>query len=222
MKIKEFREWRKYLVILGFFILFYLVFNFAFLFFYSIRFFKTGKKTYTVLLQNNKELRATGGFMGSYAQLHFKEGILVDYKIEDIYVPDGAITWYIEPPEPIQEAFQHGTWRLADSNWDPDFPTSAKSISWFFDKAGVDTGNGIIAVNFEVLEDIFQVIGEVYLPDYESSISADSLYIVTQNEVEKDFFPGSTKTKDFLQHLTHILFYQASMLFYYRLVSILQ
>ncbi|MDP1743836.1 MAG: DUF4012 domain-containing protein, partial [Candidatus Amesbacteria bacterium] len=45
-------------------------------------------KDYVVLLQNNTELRATGGFMGSYARLRFRNGTLQSTKFEDIYEPD--------------------------------------------------------------------------------------------------------------------------------------
>lgn len=170
------------------------------------------KNTYIILLQNDKELRPTGGFLGSYAQLWFDHGCLKDYVVQDIYVPDGAIKGHIEPPEPIQKAFQHGTWRLPNSNWDPDFPSAAKTISWFLDKGGIKESENIIAVNFQVLQDIFKVIGEIYIPDYQTSISSANLYLVTQYKVEHNFFPGSTQKKDFLYQLTKNLILQSQQI----------
>jgi len=178
------------------------------------------EKLYTIILQNDKEIRPTGGFMGSYLQLRFKEGALIDYSVEDIYVPDGAITGYISPPQPIQQAFQHGTWRLSNTNWDPDFPTAAETMSWFFDKGGVEAGEGMIALNFQVIEDILGVIGEVYVPDYQTSITPDNLYAITQYEAERDFFPGSIQKKEFLQHLADSLLFQNQEIGYQQLYSI--
>src|SRR3990167_4553646 len=78
----------------------------------------SGEKRYLILLQNQMELRPTGGFLGSYAVAKIKNGKLVDVSVQDIYEPDGRVTEHIEPPEPIQEAFQLGTLRLRDANWD--------------------------------------------------------------------------------------------------------
>jgi len=177
------------------------------------------EKVYTVILQNDKEIRPTGGFMGSYLQLRFKQGVLIDYSVEDIYVPDGAITGYISPPPAIQQAFQHGTWRLPNTNWDPDFPTAVKTMSWFFNKGGVDVGEGIIALNFQVIEDILGVIGGVYVPDYQTSITPDNLYAITQYEAERDFFPGSIQKKEFLQHLADSLLFQNQEISYQQFFS---
>ncbi|NMB56824.1 DUF4012 domain-containing protein [Candidatus Beckwithbacteria bacterium] len=174
--------------------------------------FLNDKKTYTVLFQNNMELRATGGFMGSYGQFYFTNGKLVSKNIQDIYVPDGQLDGFVNPPKALSEAFKHGEWRLRDSNWDPDFAKASETISWFFDKGGVKTGDGLIAVNLEVVEDILNTLGQIELPDYDTQIAAQNLYLIAQNEAERDFFPGSTAKKDFLQTLTNQLFLSLSNL----------
>jgi len=163
-------------------------------------------KKYTFLLQNDRELRPTGGFMGSYAQFEFQRGGLVNYMVEDIYVPDGAIKGHIEPPEPIQKAFQQGNWRLPNSNWEPHFPQAAETINWFFKKAGVESGQGLVALNLGVIEGVLEIIGPVYLPDYELTVNPENFYLLAQAEVEAGFFPGSTQKKDFLNYLASHLF----------------
>lgn len=163
---------------------------------------------YTILLQNDKELRATGGFMGSFAKLTFEKGGLKDFRIEDIYNPDGKIQAHIEPPAPIQRAFQQGTWRLPDSNWYADFPKSVETINWFFNKAGINPADIFLAVNFTVLQDIFSQLEPIKLTDYQTTITADNLYLVTQSAAETNFFPGSTQKKDFLNQLGKNLLWQ--------------
>jgi hypothetical protein len=55
----------------------------------------------------------------------------VDVRFHDIYTPTGQIQGHVEPPKPIQEAFQQGEWLLPNFDFSPDFPTSAKSFRWF-------------------------------------------------------------------------------------------
>ncbi len=169
-------------------------------------------KTYTLLLQNNRELRPTGGFMGSYAQFSFDHGKLMDINLQDIYVPDGAIVGHVTPPEPIQEAFHLGTWKLRDSNWNPHFPQAARTIAWFLEKGKVNVGDGLIAVNFNTIEDVLNLVGEIYIPDYKLKVNHQNIYQLLQNEAETGFFSGSTQKKDVLQALANELFFRVNNL----------
>lgn len=170
------------------------------------------QKTYFVLLQNNLELRPSGGFMGSYAKIKFKDSVLDDIAIQDIYVPDGQIPGHIEPPWPIQQAFKQGWWRLRDSNWEPDFPSSSQTINWFFEKGKEEKPDGLVAINFLVVKDIVNIFSPIEIPDYPDKINADNFYQITQNAVEKDFFPGSTQKKDFLSSITKQIFFKMQTL----------
>lgn len=158
-------------------------------------------KRYIFLLQNNMEIRPSGGFIGSYAIADFEKGVLTNLEVQDIYVPDGQVTGFITPPGPIQEAFGHGNWKLRDGNWDPDFEISAKAMQWFLTEGKVKTGDGVVAINLNVFEEALKIIGEINLPDYDSVINSDNLYSIAQYEAERDFFPGSTQKKDFLSAL---------------------
>lgn len=152
-----------------------------------------GEKTYLVLLQNNMELRPTGGFLGSYAKVTLVDGGLRDIKIEDIYVPDGALKGYVKPPAPVEEyLYQSGGWKLRDANWDPDFPTSAETVRWFYEQATHEHVDGIIGTNLGVLQNILDVTGPIPLPDYGKDISSENVYAVVQAETEQNFFPGAT------------------------------
>lgn len=160
------------------------------------------EKNYFVLFQNNLELRPSGGFIGSYAKLKFVNGSLKDFIVQDIYVPDGQISGHVDPPWPIQQAFQQGWWRLRDSNWELNFPTAAKQIAWFFEKGKEEKADGVIALNLLLIEDILKIFETINLPDYEAEITAETLYQYAQTQSERDFFPGSTQKKDFLSSLT--------------------
>lgn len=158
-------------------------------------------KYYFVLLQNRYELRASGGLMGSYARIKFENCGLNEIKVEDIYVPDGQIPGHVEPPSPIQEAFQQGWYKLRDANWEIDFTKSAQVISWFFEKGNEVKPDGVIALNFDLVLDLLKKVGPLYLLDFKQEITPDNFYETVQVKVEEGFFPGSTQKRDYLRAL---------------------
>ena len=156
-----------------------------------------------VLLQNNYELRPTGGFMGSYATFTFDKFKIKDFRIYDIYDADGHVSNYVTPPEAIQTAFQLGSWRLRDANWSPDFPQSARTILWFFGQAGIESPDILAAVNLSAIEKIFKILPhDLYLSDYDLNVSAGTLWDIAQQHSQSDFFPGSKQKKEFIYDLS--------------------
>ncbi|TSC87943.1 MAG: hypothetical protein G01um101416_258 [Microgenomates group bacterium Gr01-1014_16] len=161
-------------------------------------------KTYYVMLQNNTELRATGGFMGSYAKINVQCSMfnvqcgVKSIDIQDIYVPDGQLPGHVEPPYPVQEAFKIGYWWLRDSNWDPDFASSAATIAWFLKQGNEPEPAGIVAINQTTVAKIIDVLGGVKVLDFDKTVTGQNLYSLAQRYAEEGFFPGSTKKKDFL------------------------
>lgn len=151
--------------------------------------------SYLVLLQNNHEMRANGGFFGSYAVATLDKGI-PNVRFQDIYVPDGALPGHVEPPKPIQESFEQGWFKLRDADWEPDFTVSAKTIRWFFEKGDEINPDFLVTLNLDTIEKIFGLLGEVYVPEYDLKLTSENLYTLLQNKAEIDFFPGSTQKKD--------------------------
>jgi hypothetical protein len=160
---------------------------------------------YLVLFQNNMELRPTGGFIGSFALVTFKEGRIIDLNVSDVYTADGQLKGYVEPPSPIKTYLGEANWFLRDSNWDPDFPSSATTAEWFLEKEIGESVDGVIAVDLEFARGLMNEIGSIYLSDFGKEINANNLYEITQYEVEKDFFPGSQKKATFLTALAREL-----------------
>lgn len=158
-------------------------------------------KTYLLLLQNNMELRPTGGFIGSFALVTFRNGKMIDNSIYDVYSADGQLKGYVEPPTPISDYLGEASWSLRDSNWDPDFASSARRAEWFLDKTLDREVDGVIGVNLEVVESILDSLGEIYLVDFEDTITSDNVYQRVQYEVESNFFPGSRKKANYLSSL---------------------
>lgn len=165
----------------------------------------TKTKTYLLLFQNNMELRPTGGFIGSYGLLKFEKGRLVDITVSDVYSADGQLKGHVEPPSPIREYLGEAGWYLRDSNWDPDFPVSARRAEWFLDKEIGVMVDGVIAIDLSPVKDILAVTGPIFLSDYNMDITSENLYEKTQQEVESNFFAGSRKKASFLTSLSRNL-----------------
>lgn len=143
-------------------------------------------KTYLVLLQNNMELRATGGFVGSFAKVRIGNWKLESIEIQDIYEPDGKLEGHVEPPYPVQEAFGQGWWKLRDANWDPDFASAAASVNWFMKQAGEPETDGIIAINMSTVSRVVDILGPIKLSTYEETVSGRNFYQLAQKYAEVD------------------------------------
>ncbi|MFH2085229.1 MAG: DUF4012 domain-containing protein [bacterium] len=165
-----------------------------------------GRRKYAVLFQNNLELRATGGFIGSFAILSFENGKLYDMPIYDVYDSDGQLKGHVEPPSPIKTILGEGNWYLRDSNFDPDFPTSARRAEWFINKSLNFNLDGTIAMTIPSLSALLEATGPLEIPDYNETITGGNLSERVQLHAEVNFFPGSTKKKEFLSTVASALF----------------
>jgi hypothetical protein len=90
---------------------------------------------------------------------------------------------------------------LRDSNWNPDFRESAKRALWFYEKEGGTPVDGVIAVNASLISSLLAVTGPVDLTDLKETVSSDNFFSLSLAHTQTDFFPGSTKKKDFLGNL---------------------
>ena len=173
---------------------------------------KDSSKTYLTLLQNNSELRPTGGFIGSFALITFESGKLLDIETFDVYSADGQLRGHVEPPVAIKKYLGEASWYLRDSNWDPDFPVSARRAEWFLDKELNRQVDGTIGINLYVIKDLLKATGEIEITDYQETISADNLFHRAEYFSELNYFDGSTQKKDFLSSLINAIHFKISSL----------
>ncbi len=170
------------------------------------------QQTYLILLQNSEELRATGGFLGSYARLELDHGLIKNLEIEDIYVPDGQFKGFVEAPPGAYEYLSGGQGlRLPDANWHPDFPTSAQQIMDYFASINQKNFDGAVAINLPLIEQLLTVVGPVEIKDYEVTVTAQNLADVARAD-RQEFFPGSQQKKHFLSLLFKQLVIRAEQL----------
>lgn len=163
-----------------------------------------GEKNYLVLFQNSAEARAGGGYLGSFARLTLKNGGIESLEFFDSYQFDSEKR--ITPSHPALSYFRNNkTHPLRASNVWASFPESAKDIANIFEDARDEEIEGILGMTLTFAKEILSVAGEINLPEFERTINADNLFEITTQEVEQDFFPGTTKKKRFMQSLGEAL-----------------
>ncbi|PIP33348.1 hypothetical protein COX22_04830 [Candidatus Falkowbacteria bacterium CG23_combo_of_CG06-09_8_20_14_all_49_15] len=141
------------------------------------------ESNYLFVLQNQDELRPTGGFIGTFGLLRLVAGDLADISTHDIYHLDMPIKDEVKnsPPAPLAKYLNLEQWFLRDANWSPDWPTSARLIESFYQeeirllkkvRAKEKTKDplidqspavfsGVIGLTPKVITDLLSVIGPV-------------------------------------------------------------
>jgi hypothetical protein len=144
-------------------------------------------KRYLLVFEDNAEMRASGGFIGSYALIDVSRG-----KITNIETPaggsydiKGGMSKYVIPPEPLTLITRR--WYFWDANWWPDWEKSADKLSWFYEKSGGPTTDGVIAVTPTVLERILDIIGPVDMTDTNGMVmTSDNIWNNLRTAIENE------------------------------------
>jgi len=127
---------------------------------------------YLLLFQNNHELRATGGFIGSYMIVDVNDGQITKMEAKDVYETDGQLKDVVKPPSGIDQVADRLYMR--DANYSPDFPTSARDIMWFLEHSKGPSVDTVIAIDQTVVETLLKVTGPLVLPSFPFQIRADN------------------------------------------------
>jgi hypothetical protein len=144
-----------------------------------------GLRRYLLVFQNSDELRPTGGFMGSFAELDVKDGKIIKFTIPPggTYDIQGQLNEFVEPPTPLLIANKR--WEFQDANWFPDFPASAEKINWFYRHAGRGSTDGVIAINSSVLLRLLSIMGPVTDEKRGVTLTAENAIPLIQTIVEE-------------------------------------
>jgi hypothetical protein len=136
----------------------------------------TPTKRYMIIMQNDKEIRPTGGFMTNYATFKIQNGLLQsDFTSKDMYsvdltldIIDATYTFPTAPPA-YARYLKNTRWYARDMNYSPDLPTSMDQFMLFYNMAGrinpveVKPVDGIFAIDTEVVRKLLEVTGPVTL-----------------------------------------------------------
>jgi len=135
------------------------------------------KRTYLVLFQNAAELRPTGGFITGFSLLTIKGGTVLanDFHsgayFADHYPPELGFS----PPKPLSKYLNVGKWHFQDSNYSPDFPTTARTILAAWKKSPLPNVSGVVALNTAVAADLLNLSGPIRIPGYDLDLANTGL-----------------------------------------------
>ncbi|GEM_PF-7114736 len=141
-----------------------------------------GPRTYLLLGQNNAELRATGGFIGSFGSITIDRGAVAKLEYGSSYAADQGVATP-PPPDPLARYMGLGGWYLRDANWWPDFPASAAQVEQAWRRAGHGPVDGVIAFDMVTVDALLQSVGSLEVAGYGSVtagnfdwVAAEQLY----------------------------------------------
>ena len=124
-------------------------------------------RTYLLLGQNNEEVRATGGFIGTLGRLTVADGAIVASDVRSSYLWDSPDIAPLPAPEPLQRYMNFGAWFLRDANWWIDYRRSVAQVMlmWDRDQGGSADISGVIAVDRQALDGLLEAVHGVDVPE---------------------------------------------------------
>jgi len=167
---------------------------------------------YAILNQNNNELRATGGFVGSVAFVKIYKGQIEEMSVDTTQRIDGQIiNPSLDMPTPLRAIatdWETGDarWGTRDSNWYFDFPTSAKTFQKLYEDSGIAGGSldGIIAITPEVMRDQLRIFGSIYFEEEDITLTASNVVEVIQADIAANRYKRENP-KELINKLAPIL-----------------
>lgn len=167
---------------------------------------ENGPKTYIVLIENSDELRATGGFITGVATLVIEDGKILTFKVEDSYAIDNPDQYYPPAPWQLERYMNAYHWVFRDSNWSPDFPTTARWAEMFIATGRNYSVDGVIAVNQESLRYILKALGPIRVDGADHMVTSENVIQYmrqAKNEVANE--DQKLHRKDFMTDLTQAI-----------------
>lgn len=134
-------------------------------------------RTYLIEQVNPIELRAGGGFIGSYSLIRADQGKLTVLGSGDSYglAEPRPLPWqsgFIPLPTPYREVIPQVSWSFIDSNIYPDFPSNARAAETFVvPRLGMSV-DAVIAIDYYAVAKMLELTGPLEIPGY--GITADA------------------------------------------------
>lgn len=109
-------------------------------------------RTYLVLVQNNHELRATGGFISAFGRLTIAQGRIAALQFVDSYTVFSSQSEYPPAPQPMQDYMGIQLQVARDANWSPDLPTTAAALLPLYTQDTGVTVDGVLTLDIYALK----------------------------------------------------------------------
>ncbi len=150
------------------------------------------EQTYLFVSQNPDELRASGGFIGTFGIMRVNEGEISEFETTGVYNLDDEATVKIEPPDYLATYLKSKTWYMRDANTCVgcmDFAVSARKILELYEleKGTEKNFDGVISITSKFLEDLLEITGPVEVPGYPYTFDTENVTETLQEHVEVNY-----------------------------------
>lgn len=171
-----------------------------------------GERRYLVVFQTPAELRGSGGFIGSYAELVAKDGKVTlerSGRIADlIFGPNQGKRTISGPADYLRRygRFHPGEF-IQDATLSPDFPSVGQVLAELYPQVGGSEVDGVIAVDPSGLAALLELTGPVDVEGLDEPLSADNAVEVLTRQQYIDL-PNEAQRGEILTEATRVTFEQ--------------
>ena len=134
-----------------------------------------GERRYLVLTQDPAEMRATGGFVGSFGIVALDHGRIVERTFTDTSIDFPFDYPWVAPPQALRDYLlgPDQPWQFSDANWSPDFRTSARNaMRLYTNETGDARLDGVVAITTDTIDELLTVTGPVAVPEFGVTVNA--------------------------------------------------
>ncbi len=159
--------------------------------------FSSGKKTYLVALQDNWELRGSGGLVETFLIVDVDSGHVDQFQPFSTKDTDLLLKGSVQPPVDFQGLTNLSQWYMRDSSWDPNIKNTLEKIAWFAQNEINRPVDGVILLDMQTLKSLVQIIGSVQVGESQNPINFQNFSSSYQSQLNS--------TDDYSQYLKSLL-----------------
>lgn len=134
-----------------------------------------GPKTYLLLIQNEDEIRATGGFLTAVGTITIQDGKVAKMSFKASELLDVKDALYPPAPWQLADFMDARVMRLRNANWFTDYPYTVIWVKYLYGYVDQTPIDGLIAIDQEVVARILRALGPIRIEDSDTEINADNI-----------------------------------------------
>jgi hypothetical protein len=167
-----------------------------------------GPKTYLLLVQNEDELRPTGGFITAIGTLLVQDGKISNISFEDSSLSENWRMPYPAAPWQLHQYMNSPVLILGDSSWYTDYPTAALYAETLYSYTDSHSVDGVIAFDQQLLVQILAATGPLDLEGVAYPIDSGNVIAYMRSAktpTEKDLATPDWNNKVFISRIANAL-----------------
>ncbi|MGL4649303.1 MAG: DUF4012 domain-containing protein, partial [Caldilineaceae bacterium] len=134
--------------------------------------------TILLLVQNNHELRPTGGFLTAVGTVTLDRGQVTALDFSDSYAVFRRGTNYPPPPPPLARYMQLPYLTFRDANWSPDLPTSAQIAGTLYTQDTGKSFDDVVTIDLDAVALIIAALSPLKLEGIETPVTGDNIVAI--------------------------------------------